>query len=159
MEVFSIASHVFRKDAGGQNRVALPPDIEHRSAVRVPAAEIPSITGLRLLPDDVSARLVNVSTHGLLAECTSPLKPSLQIRVRFEGTFSPPIVAGRVVRCTVASMGSDGVLRYHVGVQFEVPISLNDSTRSAGQPAELERARPTKASAAPAPAEPLRNRW
>ena len=110
MEVFSIASRGPRKDADES------PASERRSARRVPAAEMPSISGVRLLPDDVAATLVNISTTGLLVESPSALRPDLKIRIRFEGTFSPALVPGRVVRCTVASMGADGALRYHLGV-------------------------------------------
>ena len=139
MEVFSIASRGPRKDAD------VSPAVEQRSAPRVPAAEMPSISGVRLLPDDVAATLVNISTTGLLVESPSALRPDLKIRIRFEGTFSPALVPGRVVRCTVASMGPDGALRYHLGVAFNSPIALADPAPAVGP-------------ATPADG-PLRNRW
>ena len=139
MEVFSIASRGPRKDADESSAR------EQRSARRVPAAEMPSISGIRILPDDVAGTLVNISTTGLLVESPSALRPDLKIRIRFEGTFSPALVPGRVVRCTVASMGPDGALRYHLGVEFNSPIALADPAPAVGPPAPA--------------AGPLRNRW
>ena len=146
MEVFSIASRGPRKDADES------PVSERRSARRVPAAEMASISGVRLLPDDVAATLVNISTTGLLVESPSALRPDLKIRIRFEGTFSPALVPGRVVRCTVASMGADGALRYHLGVEFNSPIALADPTPAVGPRS------PAVGPLAPT-AGPLRNRW
>ena len=139
MEVFSITSRGPRKDAD------VSPAHEQRSSRRVPAAEMPSISGVRLLPDEVAATLVNISTTGLLVESPSALRPDLKIRIRFEGTFTPALVPGRVVRCTVASMGPDGALRYHLGVEFNSPIALADPA------ATVEPLAPTDG--------PLRNRW
>jgi hypothetical protein len=146
MEVFSIASRGPRKDADES------PASERRSARRVPAAEMPSISGVRLLPDDVAATLVNISTTGLLVESPSALRPDLKIRIRFEGTFSPALVPGRVVRCTVASMGPDGALRYHLGVEFNSPIALADPAPAVGITS------PAVGPLAPT-AGPPRNRW
>jgi hypothetical protein len=139
MEVFSITSRGPRKEAD------VAPAREQRSARRVPAAEMPSISGVRILPDDVAGTLVNISTTGLLVESPNALRPDLKIRIRFEGTFSPALVPGRVVRCTVASMGPDGALRYHVGMEFNSPIALTDPAAVVGPPAPAD--------------EPLRNRW
>jgi hypothetical protein len=146
MEVVSITSREPWKDADES------PAREQRSTRRVPAAEMPSISGVRLLPDDVKATLVNISTTGLLVETPSALRPDLKIRIRFEGTFSPALVPGRVVRCTVASMGPDGALRYHLGVEFNSPIALADPAPTVGPTS------PAVALAAPT-AGPLRNRW
>ena len=114
---------------------------------------------MRLLPDDVAATLVNISTTGLLVESPSALRPDLKIRIRFEGTFSPALVPGRVVRCNVSSMGPDGALRYHLGVEFNSPIALADPAPAVGPLV------PTAGSTAQAvgplapTAGPLRNRW
>jgi len=153
MEVFSIISGG-AKESG---RVESTPTREYRGAERIPAAEIPSITGVRLLPDDVRATLVNISTNGLLVESPNALRPDLKIRIRFEGTFSPALVAGRVVRCTVAAMGPDGMLRYHIGAEFNAPIALVDPAAAAEAAAPPEPT-PLTASAAPT-VELLRNRW
>jgi hypothetical protein len=123
---------------------------------------VPSITGLRLSPHGVEAKLVDISTTGLLAECTSRLKVGSSVAVLFEGTFSTNSIVGRIARCAVASMGKDGVLRYHVGISFNKPIHLDP---------EPEVAAPVAAAPAGAP-EPdipvavpvvahvaVRNRW
>jgi hypothetical protein len=153
MEVFSIASRGAWKDADESSAS------EQRNARRVPAAEMPSISGVRLLPDDVAATLVNISTTGLLVEAPSALRPDLKIRIRFEGTFSPALVPGRVVRCTVSSMGPDGALRYHLGVEFNSPIALADPAPAVGPLAPA--VGPTAPAVVPlAPTVgPLRNRW
>src|SRR6185295_6562997 len=57
-------------------------------APRIPASRIPSITGLRLSPHGTDAKLINISTSGLLAECNSRLKVGSTVAVLFEGTFS-----------------------------------------------------------------------
>jgi hypothetical protein len=160
MEVFSIASRGAWKDADESSAS------EQRNARRVPAAEMPSISGVRLLPDDVAATLVNISTTGLLVEAPSALRPDLKIRIRFEGTFSPALVPGRVVRCTVSSMGPDGALRYHLGVEFNSPIALADPALAAVPTAPaVGPLAPAAVPTAPAvgPLAPtagrLRNRW
>jgi PilZ domain len=104
-----------------------PPEAkESRCAQRHPASMVPSIKALRLSSLGVTARLVNISTTGLLAECNERIKPDSLITIIFEGTFVPKTIQGRVARNTVASMGPGGRLRYHVGLAFTHEISLDD---------------------------------
>jgi hypothetical protein len=137
-------------------------EVEHRYSPRRLASQVPSIKGLRLSPHGADAVLVNISSSGLLAECTVRLKTGSVVLVLFDGTFSPTSVASRVVRCAVSAMGGDGVLRYHVGIAFDFPMALDDEL-------ELESARPEEARAVaesdaplpdstPVPAS-VRNRW
>src|SRR6516162_8327001 len=112
-----------------------------REAPRRAAHEVPSITGLRISPPGVDATLVNISTSGLLAECSERLKAGRAVSVVFEGTFEPRTVEARVARCAVSSMGNDGRLRYHVGISFAKPIHL-DNGRDGGA---SERANPAEA--------------
>jgi hypothetical protein len=93
---------------------------------RRPAAEFPSITGLRLSPYGAKAALVDISTTGLLAECSVRLKVGSPVQVLFEGGFAQNPAAGRVARCEVAAMGRDGVLRYHAAVAFDAPIVIDE---------------------------------
>lgn len=129
---------------------ATPSGEENRDAPRRPASAVPSITGLRISPHGVEATLVNISESGLLAECGERLKPGSVVTVVFEGTFTPRSVESRVARNTVASMGKDGRLRYHVGIAFTKPLNLGPDD-----------SQPTK----PAPEGPVlvqppaRNRW
>jgi len=102
-----------------------PPSAENRNAVRHPASAFPTITGLRISPHGADAVLVNMSTTGLLAECGERLQPGSAVTVSFDGTFTPKAIGGRVARSTVASVGGDGRLRYHVGITFTRPIVLN----------------------------------
>jgi PilZ domain len=136
-------------------------------APRIQASEIPSITGLRLSPHGAEAKLVNISTSGLLAECALRLKVGSTVSVQFEGTFSSAAVPGRIARCEVSTMKS-GMLMYHIGIDFNAPIDLGDA-----QPAQAAEAKRPAASVepmrpravgpvpvAPAPAAPvIRNRW
>src|SRR5262245_21300716 len=99
---------------------------EQRSANRIPAARIPSIEGVRLSPGDEIETLVNISTRGVLVECTDRARPGRAITVHFLGTFTPATVRGRVARTMVASLAKDGVLHYMVGVAFDMPIEIGD---------------------------------
>src|SRR5262245_14845504 len=107
---------------------------EKRSAPRRPGSHVPTITGLRLSPHGAEAKLVDISTTGLLAECTSRLKVGSSVAVLFEGGFSSAPVVGRIARCSVAAMGRDGVLRYHVGIAFNKPIVLDRSVADPAAP-------------------------
>ena len=132
-------------------------------APRIPAAQIPSITGLRLSPHGADAALINISSSGLLAECALRLKVGSTVSVQFEGTFSASAAAGRIARCEVSTMGKNGQLMFHIGIDFNNPIDLGgaqpapapDAKRA---PAPVEQMRPRPVAVAPAPAA-VRNRW
>ena len=143
--------------ATAESTHAEPTGSEKRSATRRPASHVPSITGLRLSPHGAEAKLVDISTTGLLAECTSRLKVGSSVAVLFEGSFSVSSAVGRIARCAVASMGRDGVLRYHVGISFNQPIALEPEP----EPVEvIEAASPDSDVPASVPVPPaLRNRW
>ena len=105
---------------------------------------IADITGLRFLPDRAPASLVNISPTGLLAESGTPFRVGSAVALSFDGGFAPEVVTGRVARCEVSVMGSDGRLRYHVGVEFDAPLEFGDDA--------------AQQTAAPAAAH-VRNRW
>jgi len=129
--------------------------IENRSAPRLAAALVPSITGLRLSPHGIDAKLVNISATGLLAECGLRLKVGSAVALSFEGTFTLSSTAARVVRCAVAAMSSNGGLLYHVGVHFDAPIAVDEPT---GVP--KTKTIPDAAPSEPAPVRVVvRNRW
>jgi hypothetical protein len=98
------------------------------NALRRPASDFPGIVGVTLLPLGAEATLLNISTTGLLSESTARLPVGSPVTVQFRGTFSPLSVVGRVVRCEVAAMGHDGLLRYAIAVEFASPISLGDDS-------------------------------
>jgi hypothetical protein len=128
-------------------------DAEKRNAPRIPAAEVPSITGLRMSPHGADATLVNISTSGLLAECGIRLKTGSTVTIQFEGTFEPATMQGRVARCSVARVTTGGALRYHVGLAFSAPISLPvDTARAAAAPAPISSAAIPTAAAPESPA-------
>jgi hypothetical protein len=111
---------------------------------RVTPAAVPGITGVRFLPDRTEAMLVNISPSGLLVESTAKYQVGSAAAVLFEGGFSPSTATGRVVRCEVAVMGRDGVLRYHIGLEFNAPLHLGDAAGNSAPAASAPR---------------IRNRW
>lgn len=118
--------------------------LESGTPRRRPASDMPLITGLRFLPSGAKVSLVNISPTGLLAESATRLLVGSAVQVVFEGGFSPASAPGRVVRCEVAVMGRDGLLRYHLAIKYDSPIALDD---------EVEEPAP-----APVPQD-ARNRW
>ena len=113
-------------------------------ARRVPGEAVTAITGLRLHPPGAEASVVNISATGVLSETAAKYRVGSPVQVQFEGNFAKRTVDGRVVRCEVATMGRDGVLRYHVAIEFDAPIPLEE---------------PGAANAAPPPPAGVRNRW
>ena len=140
--------------------------LEQRSALRIPANRVPSIEGVRISPNDVVSTLVNISTSGVLVECTSKPRPGSAVTIHFIGTFTPASIKGRVARTIVASLGKDGVLRYMVGIAFEQPIVLDDAVAPAPSAAAPPVAEALAVAPAPEPVEAapkvtsrLQNRW
>jgi hypothetical protein len=111
---------------------------------RLDRTVVPGITGLRFLPERTAATLVNISPSGLLVETAEKYRVGSETSILFEGGFTPSTASGRVVRCEVAVMGRDGVLRYHIAIEFDSPLDLGDA---------VEESAPAPVSAA------ARNRW
>jgi hypothetical protein len=124
---------------------------ERRTALRQPAALMPSITSLRLSPGGGEASLVNISSTGALVRCSTRLLPGTAVTVLFEGGFSPESIKSKVVRCFVADICRPAGLSYHIGLHFNSPIQLEE------HPVE------TRQAEAPVPSPPvapiLENRW
>jgi hypothetical protein len=140
--------------------------VEKRCGPRRLASQVPSIAGLRLSPYGANATLVNISISGLLAECTVGLKTGSQVTVMFDGDFLPASIASQVIRCAVSAMGSDGLLRYQVGIVFNAPIALDDAIEPESVRADerAERARAFDESDVPLPVSTpvpavVRNHW
>jgi hypothetical protein len=111
---------------------------------RLDRTVVPGITGLRFLPQRTEATLVNISPSGVLVETAEKYRVGSETSVMFEGGFTPATAKGRVVRCEVAVMGRDGVLRYHIAIEFDSPLNLGEA---------LDDTAPPPVSAA------VRNRW
>jgi hypothetical protein len=126
---------------------------EQRSALRIPADHVPSIQGVRVSPGDEISTLVNISTSGVLVECTSRPRPGSAVTVHFLGSFTPALVRGRVARTMVASLGKAGVLHYMVGIAFDHPIEIDE--QQAAPPEAPQPAEPP----APKAVSRLQNRW
>jgi hypothetical protein len=125
---------------------------EQRSALRIPAARVPSIEGVRISPGDLPSTLVNISTSGVLVECASKPRPGSAVTVNFVGGFTPASVRGRVARTIVASLGKDGSLHYMIGIAFDEPIELDSQLAEPPAPPPAENTAPKVASR-------LQNRW
>jgi hypothetical protein len=101
---------------------------------RRPASAVPSITGLKLMPYGNEAALVNISATGVLAESITRIPVGSPVEVGFQGSFNPKTAKGRVARCEVAVMGSDGLLRYHIAIEFDAAISFGDEVAPEPEP-------------------------
>jgi hypothetical protein len=125
---------------------------ERRTATRLPASSVASITSVRISPVGSEATLVNISSTGVLVRCVTRLLPGTPVTVVFDGSFTPSSVKGKVVRCMVADICKPAGLAYHIGIAFNSAIALQEPSAS---PAE------TAAQAAPvqAAAPILVNRW
>lgn len=111
---------------------------------RLDSTAVTGISGLLFLPSRTAATLVNISPSGVLVETAEKYRVGSEATILFEGGFEPSTASGRVVRCEVAVMGRDGVLRYHIAIEFSAPLDLGDAL----------------AKSAPAPVSaPARNRW
>jgi hypothetical protein len=137
---------------------------EQRAALRVPAAQVPSIQGVRISGNDDVSTLVNISTSGVLVECAFKPRPGSAVTLDFLGTFTPATIRGRVARTIVASLNKHGILRYMVGIAFETPIVLDPLEAAADRPtadASPDSGAMALPELAPAPrlSSRLQNRW
>ena len=92
---------------------------------RTPGSLVPSIEGVRLLPQGIEGSIVNISRRGALILCDRKLGAGMRIRVMFEGTYAPPPIGGRIGRSLVSKIGQAGELWYQVGIAFDAPIDLD----------------------------------
>jgi hypothetical protein len=74
--------------------------------------------------------------------------------VVFEGTFTPSSIPSRVARTTIIGIGKDGTMRYHIGLSFTKPISLEVPAESGAEPTVAE-----GPADSPEPPPAIRNRW
>ena len=117
--------------------------VEGRSAPRLPASAVPSITGVRLSPHGSEATLLNISASGILVECTGRLRLGMAVTTIFEGGFSPSTIEGRVARSSVANVSKKGVLQYHIGIAFNSPIALEQAPAAASRQPDATVSAPT----------------
>jgi hypothetical protein len=119
---------------------------ERAGARRERASAVSGITRLRINPPGEDAALVNMSPTGLLAESPAKQRVGTPVEVHFYGGFTPASITGRVVRCEVAIMEHNGLLRYHIAIEFDSLIELADEDKAAE-------------AVPPQPAKTVRNRW
>lgn len=130
----------------------VPATAERRTATRHPATGMPSITGVHLSPGGGEASLVNISSTGALVRCPTKLLPGTAVTMTFDGTFSPSTIKGKVVRCFVADICRPAGLAYHIGINFNVAIQLEEK-----EPAEDSK--PDAVIPPPPVEQVLVNRW
>lgn len=99
---------------------------ETRAAHRREAALVPNITAVRLMPHRAEAKLINISTTGMLVECATRLQPGTSCTVVIEGGFTPASIDSRVARSAVIAVTKEGGIRYHIGFSFKQPIVLEE---------------------------------
>lgn len=119
-------------------------------APRLTASQVPSIKGISLSPPGTEVTLLNISVTGMLVEGDHRFRTGADVMAVFDGTLDPPSVPGRVVRCAVASINTDGVLKYHVGIEFRRRVTLDDAPKPVAR---------RQGSASASPSTGLRNRW
>jgi hypothetical protein len=90
------------------------------------------------MPYGNEAMLVNISNRGVLAESISRIPVGSPVEVGFLGSFDPKTAKGRVARCEVAVMGSDGLLRYHLAIEFDDAISFGDEVAPKPEPPPVQ---------------------
>jgi hypothetical protein len=132
-----------------------------RPARRHAARSFPQIQGIRLVPPGAAATLVNLSATGVLVESESRLLPGAALTVEFIGTFSPASIEGRVIRCEVIGIATNGLLGYRIGLAFNTRIALPNASadETDGRPAATVAPRPAPSGEATVRAPVLRNRW
>ena len=61
-----------------------------------------------------------------MARCQKRLAFGASVTITVTGTFTPNVIKGRVARCEVGGIGTDGAINYKIGIGFDEPISLPD---------------------------------
>ena len=105
---------------------------DRRGAPRHAADRLPWIKGVRVANIE-DARLINVSSTGVLVQCRARLLPGNETVLQFVGSGNRFRVKGQVVRCEVAHVRAEGTLQYEVAVAFDpdpcpLPVSQHLST-------------------------------
>jgi PilZ domain len=147
------------------NQEAAAVEVDSRIDPRFPATAVSTITSMKLSPGD-TVELLNISRSGVLVEGRTRFVPGTRITVLFDGGFAPARVKGKVVRSYVSSI-SDGMLRYHSGIQFDNRLDSNPGEMAVAQPAlpnppgglNTEEVASAGAAIAAAPAPRAVNRW
>ena len=103
---------------------------DRRAAQRMPASDLPWITGVRVGNVD-EAQIINVSSTGVLVQCQARLVPGQEATLQIVGAGNRFRVKGHVVRCEVADVR--GVLQYEAALAFDpdpcpLPVSAHLST-------------------------------
>jgi hypothetical protein len=133
--------------------------IENRKADRRDASLVPTIIGVRLSPQRAEAKLINISTTGVLVECGTRLQPGSSVTVIFEGGFTPSSVDSRVARSSVVAVNKGGGMRYHIGLAFKQPIVLDELPSTAAPEPPAKAVDETISEPSPIASSVPRNRW
>ncbi len=117
-------------DVSSRALSASDPSTDRRSALRLPAGDLPWITGVRVGHVD-DAQMINVSSTGVLVQCQARLVPGQEAILQIVGVENKFRIRGHVVRCEVTDVR--GELQYEVAVAFDpdpcpLPASMHLST-------------------------------
>jgi hypothetical protein len=89
---------------------------ERRVAVRVDASVLDRGVRCRVLPGQ-EARLVNLSSYGLLVDTPRPLAPGREVCLQVaEPLAACRTVQGRVIRCAIVALGAQGDPVFRSGI-------------------------------------------
>lgn len=69
---------------------------------------------------------MDISWSGLKARSRVRIRPGTGVTVSFDSESLPKLVQGRVARCEVGGIGTDGLIHYNIGIVFNEPLSLPD---------------------------------
>ena len=112
---------------------------ERRYARRCSRNDVPWLSSITL-SWGLEARLINISTTGVLIETCSKFAPGSTTDLRLTGSGTDTIVTVRFVRSEVARI--DGlVVKYYAAAAFEKELDLQDPRRNVSVPALNGRAR------------------
>jgi hypothetical protein len=95
---------------------------DRRRARRRRSSELPSLWAIRL-PSGSDAKVVDISTRGVLLESASKIAPGSTVDLQVLGEETNVLVPSRAVRTDVAAVDGCGV-RYHIAAAFSRELDL-----------------------------------
>lgn len=97
---------------------------EQRRSCRLPGADVPEVSGVRVRPGRAMLTLVDLSGHGALLRGVARLLPGSVVTLQFLGPKASPIVRARVLRCSVATLDPLRGVSYEGAVCFSERFDL-----------------------------------
>ena len=95
---------------------------DRRRATRRPSDEIPWLTAVRM-PWGLEARVVNISTSGILLESPSKIQAGGSVDLQLLGSSAGVTMPARLIRSEVASVNALGV-KYRIAAAFDRELDI-----------------------------------